>query len=147
MRSEALAFLVAITTQTFVADSSVFDALLASAKSGNVKSQLKVAIAYDNGDGVGQNLHEAAVWYRKSALNGNRDAQFNLAGIYQSGEGLPADAIKAAVWFRVARKSGSANAVEAERKAFDSLSVSQQMLASDLADRCVSTKFKSCPSE
>lgn len=147
MKPVVSAFLLVLSMQTVAAESPVFDALLASAKSGNVKSQLKVGIAYDNGAGVERNLHQAAAWYRKAALNGNRDAQFNLAGVYQSGEGLPADAIKAAVWFRVARKSGSSNAVEAEKAAFNALSVGQQTLAIDLADRCIGTKLKNCPAE
>jgi uncharacterized protein len=52
--------------------------LLALAKAGDAKSELRVAYAYYSADDPPSDLVEAAAWYRKAAENGDATAQFTL---------------------------------------------------------------------
>lgn len=52
------------------------------AKNDDDKAQFNVALIYENGLGVSQDLKRAKQWYEKSAKQGNAQAQFNLAKLY-----------------------------------------------------------------
>ena len=53
-----------------------------AAKKGDVASQLAVANAYYNGDGVTANTDKAAQWYYKAAVAGNDEAKQKLYSFY-----------------------------------------------------------------
>jgi TPR repeat protein len=44
---------------------------MADAKSGNAEAQYQLGHCYEKGNGVKQDLAEAAIWYRKAAKQGN----------------------------------------------------------------------------
>ena len=43
---------------------------------------------YENGDGLDQDLSQAAKWYKEAADQGHRDAQYNLGLAYYKGAGV-----------------------------------------------------------
>ena len=49
---------------------------------GDAKSQYSLALAYDDGEEIPQNLDEAKRWYQKAAEQGHRSAQYNLGLLY-----------------------------------------------------------------
>ena len=73
-------------------------------------AQCQLGIAYDNGDGVPQDLTEAARLYQLAADQGYAGAQVNLGILYNKGDGVPQDYIEAARWFRLAAHQGLAQA-------------------------------------
>ncbi|MCY4346502.1 MAG: protein kinase [Aestuariivita sp.] len=86
-------------------------ALLANvARQGDAESQFYMGVNYELGDGVPQDLLEAARWYRLAAEQGSRAAQFNLGNLYRIGRGVDQDATAAARWFRLAAEQGLAGA-------------------------------------
>ena len=50
-----------------------------AAKHGYADAQLKLAVAFANGDGVERDITEAFKWLRKASDQNNADAQYNLA--------------------------------------------------------------------
>ena len=62
-------------------------------------------MTYD-GDGVQQDLVEAANWYRIAAQRGHAGAQHNLAVMYENGEGVSQNHTEAAKWYRLAAEQG-----------------------------------------
>jgi TPR repeat protein len=53
---------------------------------------------YRNGQGVGQDLPEAARWFHKAAVRGNAKAENSLGFLYDYGGGVPIDHQEAARW-------------------------------------------------
>ena len=70
------------------------------AESGHIEAQLYLGRMYYGGDGVSQDLAEAANWALKSAEQGNDNAQFLLGLMYLSGHGVQRNPGAAANWFR-----------------------------------------------
>jgi uncharacterized protein len=60
---------------------------------------LNLGVLYENGEGVGLDLGEAARWYRQVAAGGEVLAQLTLGLMYREGRGVPRDDRKAARWF------------------------------------------------
>lgn len=77
---------------------------------GHAFAQLALGIMYDQGQGVSQDVTEAAKWYRLAADQGNADAQFQLGMIYKKGRGVSQDDTEAAKWYRLAAEQGNADA-------------------------------------
>ncbi len=69
-----------------------------------------LGLAYERGQGVKQNFHEAANWYLKAAQKGNSDGQYNLAVLYANGNGVSKNMSEAAKWYREAAAQGYTNA-------------------------------------
>ncbi|KAI9004929.1 kinase-like domain-containing protein [Hyaloraphidium curvatum] len=63
---------------------------------------------YENGDGVANDLVEAAKWYCKSADQGNASGQVNLGRCYEYGWGVAKDLAEAAKWYRKSADQGNA---------------------------------------
>src|SRR5688500_5435452 len=61
--------------------------LLKSAEGGNARDMFRLAVRYDDGDGVPQDRAAAARWYRKAAEAGHPSAMRSLGIMYQLGEG------------------------------------------------------------
>ena len=80
----------------------------AKAEAGNVISQFKLGMMYYNGEGVSQDLQEAAKWYRKAADQGYAYAQVSLGLMYYNGEGVLENKGEAVKWYRKAAGQGFA---------------------------------------
>ncbi len=85
--------------------------LQTEAQSGNLDAQLKLARAYDRGNGVSKNDQEALKWYRSAAEHGNPEAQENLGVIYLAGEIVKQDKHEAFAWFQKSARQGNADAM------------------------------------
>ena len=65
---------------------------------------------YQKGEGVKQDLSEAAKWYRKSAEQGKASAQLNLGMMYISGRGIRQNIDEGAKWLSKAADQGDTTA-------------------------------------
>jgi TPR repeat protein len=81
-----------------------------AAEQGYDKAQYELGVCYQEGEGVTQNLKEAAKWFRMSANQGNADAQYGLALCYINGTGVKQNYTEAAKWLRKAADQGMAKA-------------------------------------
>ena len=95
-----LAFILLGTVADAAArDSKKIEALKTAAAEGNLDSQLSLAYAYANADGVKVDMAEAAKWYAAAAKQGDAEAQNSIGSLYLLGEGVPKDSTKACEWF------------------------------------------------
>jgi len=78
-----------------------------AAGQGDAKSQNRLGIIYEFGDGVAKNDTEAVKWYRKAADQGDALGQYNLGVMYESGSGVPKDEAEAIKWFKKAAEQGN----------------------------------------
>ena len=76
-----------------------FALYLRAAKAGLAEAEFNVAVMYDSGRGVGQDIAQAAVWYARAATHGNHRAAYNLGQLYETGQGVPLNADLARSWF------------------------------------------------
>jgi TPR repeat protein len=84
--------------------------LQVKAQKGFIAQQIELAEAYFTGEGVAQDVKQAAYWFQKAAEAGNPEAQ-NLVGyLYEAGVGVPADPARALHWYQLAAASGSSDA-------------------------------------
>lgn len=90
--------------------STEFAALLAKAQAGDRVAQFKVAGYHARGEGVAQDLTEAAKWLVLSAQQGYAPAQNNLAVCYATGAGVERDQAQAIAWIRKSAEQGYARA-------------------------------------
>jgi len=68
----------------------------------SANAQFALGLRYFSGQGVPEDLVQAAAWYRRAADQGHRAAQNLLASMYYYGKGVPQDNALAAYWFRKA---------------------------------------------
>ncbi len=68
----------------------------------------KMAMVYEHGRGVKQDMKQAYRLYCKSALMGDAISAYNIGFMYFNGRGLPRDHGRAAYWFMQAAKAGDA---------------------------------------
>src|SRR5262245_39691075 len=61
------------------------------AEQGDARAQYNLAVSYEQGWGVSQDLAEAARWYRRAAEQGYSLAQHNLGEFYRAGRGVARD--------------------------------------------------------
>lgn len=81
-----------------------------AATQGNRDAQYNLAVSYAFGEGVKQDLTEAAIWYRRAAEQGHIVSQYSLGISYVYGEGVSQDSEEAARWFKKAAEQGYARA-------------------------------------
>lgn len=62
-----------------------------SAEAGNPIAQLRLALLYDQGDGVKQSARTALQWYLRAAAQGEPESQHQVALFYELGQGVPED--------------------------------------------------------
>jgi len=74
---------------------------------GNARAEYMLAACYGKGQGVPQDLEQAAYWYRKSADQGYADAQDMLSWAYLNGKGVPQDYVQALLWLDLAAAQDS----------------------------------------
>jgi TPR repeat protein len=73
-----------------------------AAEQGDARAQFSLALMLESGEGVAQDLREAAKWYQRAAEQGEASAQFNLGLMYANGRGVALDDARAIQWFRKA---------------------------------------------
>jgi TonB family protein len=85
------------------------------AKRGNADAQFQLGDLYDTGQGISQDPHKAACWYRQSfrwyekdAESGNDWSQYRLGVHYDKGLGVEEDKEAALHWYRLAAEQGHA---------------------------------------
>lgn len=66
---------------------------------------------YLHGDGVEDNVEEAALWHRKAAEHGYAESQFELGHSHAFGIGVPEDGKEVEKWWRLAAEQGHAMAL------------------------------------
>jgi TPR repeat protein len=76
------------------------------ALAGDTKSQLRMGLAYEFGDGVEKDVDKAMHWYRIAADRGDPVAQTDLGYFYETGANGPKDPAEAAKWYMRAALSG-----------------------------------------
>jgi TPR repeat protein len=99
-------FLSFALAAAFAQSKPVDSALLSRANAGDPAAQVAVGDGYAKGEGVPQDYHLAADWYRKAAEKGNTDAQVRLAEFYRDGKGVTHDMTQAAAWYQKAADLG-----------------------------------------
>ncbi len=80
------------------------------AERGYNQAQLALGNMHIVGEGVTQDLFEAARWYRMAAEQGLPDAQLIIGVMYISAEGVEQDLVEAERWVRLAAEQGLAKA-------------------------------------
>ena len=71
-----------------------------------------MALCYENGHGVEQNLNEAIKLYQQSAEKGNAKAQYKMGIFYKEGQGVEKSYTEAKNWLRKAAVQGYSKAIE-----------------------------------
>ena len=108
----ALLFLVILLEPVDEADAAApqFVEQRVKAEAGDAVARFKMAGFYARGEGVVQDLVEAARWLKLAAEQGYAPAQNNLAVCYSTGAGVPKDQAKAIGWIRKSAEQGYARA-------------------------------------
>ncbi len=73
---------------------------MVSALQGNIEAELRVASAYQRGDGITTDAKQAVQWYAKAAGSGNPEAAVHYGVMLYRGEGTERDLQKAFQWFQ-----------------------------------------------
>ena len=81
-----------------------------AAEQGYADAQFNLGLMYANGEGVPQDLAQAAELFKSAAEQGHVDAQNNLGAMYFTGEGVDRDEKKAVEWFKKAAAQGNEDA-------------------------------------
>lgn len=87
-----------------------FSTTLQDAKAGNTSAQVRLGIAYEDGDGVAQDYQQAKFWYESAAEKGNSSAQFLLGCLYDFGHGMKKDVTQAVYWYEKSAAQGNDSA-------------------------------------
>ncbi len=103
-----------------------------AASGGDARAQYVIALRYAQGQGIAQDLTEAAHWLERAASAGLAPAQYRLASMYERGQGVTKDLGKARSWYGAA-------AVKGNVKAMHNLAVSAS--AGDQADYVLAAKW------
>ncbi len=77
------------------------------AERGDAVAQFLLGVRYDLGQGVVQDVAEAAHWYRKAAAQGYAPAQVALGLMYALGGGITQDYVEAHLWINLAASHAS----------------------------------------
>lgn len=83
-----------------------YDQVQNGACQNDAKSQYELALMFELGLGVAQDLSKAFVWYEKSAQQNYAKAQYNLGIFYALGKGVNKDIQQSKYWIRTAHKNG-----------------------------------------
>lgn len=91
-------------------DAQALESIREAAENGDVRAQLTLGIAYQEGRILRKDYSQAALWYRKAAQQGDAGGQRLLDAAYDSGLGVPEDHAEAAQWYRRAADQGPPSA-------------------------------------
>ena len=81
-----------------------------AAARGDAQAQFWLGWMYTYGEGVCQDLGQAALWLREAAEQGHADAQVRLGAMYAAGGGVAQNHRRAAMWYRKAAEQEHAEA-------------------------------------
>jgi TPR repeat protein len=95
-------------------------ALRRAAEQGDATAQNYLAVRYENGVGVAQDVRIAAMWFRRAADQGLPEAQFRLGQLCKTGNGVPQSARLALMWWQKAALGGHALAQDSLAEAYAS---------------------------
>jgi TPR repeat protein len=76
------------------------------AERGDPHGQYLLAVCYDEGKAVKQDLVEARRWFLRAAEQGHIVAQYSLGIMYRGGQGGPKSDVDAVKWWRKAAEKG-----------------------------------------
>jgi len=111
-----------------------FSAWQELAKKGDSEAEFELGSMYENGEGTGTDLREAARWYWKAAYQGLAQAQSALGMLYTSGRGVSQDSVQALLWLSLASRNGIAEAAKQRDELAHSLNAVEITEAQRLAD-------------
>lgn len=77
-----------------------------AAERGNAPAQFRLALCYEEGQGVSQDYAQAIYWWRKAAEQGYAWAQYSLGICYAEGLGVDQDSKQAESWKNLAIQNG-----------------------------------------
>jgi TPR repeat protein len=80
-----------------------------AAEAGNAVAQVRLALLYDQGDGVPQSAKAAFAWYSRAAAQGEPESQNQVGLFYELGEGVPENWDLAARLFQASAQQGWMN--------------------------------------
>ena len=83
-----------------------------ASESKDVDVYFALGTAYFKGEGVPQDIKQAARWWREAAKQGHSDAQFVIGTMYYHGYGLPQNTRRGVFWLRKAATQGDIDAQE-----------------------------------
>ena len=86
------------------------DQVRQTAGQGDASAQTSLGLMYFHGEGVLEDMREAAKWFREAAKQGVAPAQYTLGHMYAYGKGVPEDGWEATKWFRLAAEQGHVTA-------------------------------------
>ena len=89
----------------------VFDMFKTGAEHGDARSMHNLGLAYQKGDGIGQDYAKAREWYEKAVVKGDASSMTSLGWIYSNGLGVAHDYVKAREWYEKAAAKGDAIAM------------------------------------
>ena len=84
--------------------------VVAQAEQGDAQAQYELAMMYEKGKGVEQNIDEALKWFNKAAGNGHVGSMIDLGWFYQNGQYVEKDVDKAIEWYEKAAEQGNPQA-------------------------------------
>jgi TPR repeat protein len=108
-----------------------------AADKGDTSAQVRLGIAYADGNGVPQDAAQAITWYLKAATAGNVRAYRLLGFAYILGTGVAEDKIKAYKWWKLAIDRGGEGGNPPLGKLFADLSAHMTAKELDAAKRLV----------
>jgi TPR repeat protein len=73
-----------------------------AAEHGMASAQVELAMRYEYGLDLPQDLGEAARWYRAAAERNSPIAQYRLGLLYVAGQGVPQDPVIGHMWLNLA---------------------------------------------
>lgn len=87
-------------------DTSIIDACVSEAQTGDAVAQSKLAFMYAKGIQTEKNEMLAVNWYMKAAEQNHVNAQYNLALMYAKGRGVKQSYSEALRWYELAANQG-----------------------------------------
>lgn len=110
-----------------------------AAEQGDASAQFTLGGMYARGEGVVENLVEAATWTRQAAEQGLAKAQLRLGHMYRVAEGVPEDYVQAYAWYILAAARGEEHGFKLKDELRPKMSAEQvseaQKLAAELSER------------
>ncbi|MBO6713351.1 peptidoglycan-binding protein [Parvibaculum sp.] len=85
--------------------------LMDAATRGDAAAQYEVGLRYANGEGVTQDMAEAAKWFERAAQQGLTAAEYRLATQFEKGRGVTQSDAKAREWYEKAAQGGNVKAM------------------------------------
>jgi len=89
------------------------------AQSGDARAMVKLAEAYEKGEGVPIDLPQSVTWLTKAADAGDATAMYLLGRMYAGGIGVEQDYVDAFDWYKRAAANGNTDAMYSLGEAYE----------------------------